>query len=98
MNPAWNARQRRAYARTCLEAATGPIPQRKALRVAYSVAWRILAGVLCLGVVASVVLHASQTPCATEDSTFCHWDADTQGNGHGRSFTTYWGGMTIYDD
>jgi hypothetical protein len=24
--------------------------------------------------------------CQTEDGTRCHWDADTQGNGHGRSF------------
>ena len=27
-------------------------------------------------------------PCATEDSTACYWDADEQGNGVGRSFTT----------
>lgn len=24
--------------------------------------------------------------CATEDSTNCYWDANTQGNGQGRSF------------
>lgn len=26
------------------------------------------------------------TPCATEDSTNCYWDATTHGNGQGRSF------------
>ena len=35
------------------------------------------------------------TPCATEDSTWCHWDAETQGNGQGTSFTTYWEGFTV---
>jgi len=36
------------------------------------------------------------TPCATEDSTWCTWHADTQGNGQGRSFVTLWDGATIY--
>ena len=26
------------------------------------------------------------TPCLTEDSTWCYWDAQTMGNGQGRSF------------
>lgn len=76
---------------------------RKALRAAYSVAWWILAGVLCLaggfylGTIANVALNASQTPCATEDSTWCHWDAETRSNGQGSSFTTYWEGFTVYE-
>jgi len=28
------------------------------------------------------------SPCVTEDSTSCYWDAEEQGNGQGRSFTT----------
>lgn len=48
MNPAWKRRQRHAYARKILEACTGPTGPRKALRIAYSVAWRILAGAACL--------------------------------------------------
>lgn len=34
-------------------------------------------------------------PCVTEDSDNCYWDADRQGNGHGRSFVTI-GGETSY--
>jgi hypothetical protein len=25
-------------------------------------------------------------PCPAEDSSFCYWDAETRGNGHGQSF------------
>jgi len=35
----------------------------------------------------AVVLSIS-TPCATEDSTNCRWDASAQGNGMGTSFIT----------
>lgn len=30
--------------------------------------------------------EAVSTPCVTEDSRNCHWQADVQGNGRGRSF------------
>jgi hypothetical protein len=33
--------------------------------------------------------------CEVEDSTFCAWNAKTQGNGLGQSFITLWEGMTI---
>lgn len=37
-------------------------------------------------------------PCATEDATGpCRWDARTQGNGEGRSFTVTSTGAVIYD-
>lgn len=51
-------------------------------------------------------LPASATPCPTEDSVGCYWDADTMGNGTGRSYTVdtdgtvhYWGCsvVTAYD-
>jgi hypothetical protein len=29
------------------------------------------------------------TPCAEEDSTNCLWDAETRGNGEGRSFLVF---------
>lgn len=35
--------------------------------------------------------------CATEDSTNCVWDADTQGNGQGRSFYDIDGEVTYVD-
>lgn len=34
-------------------------------------------------------------PCETEDSNNCYWDAETRGNGQGRSFIT-WDGVTYY--
>lgn len=36
------------------------------------------------------------TPCPTEDSTGCYWDADTMGNGHGNSFVVDYDGTTYY--
>lgn len=36
--------------------------------------------------------------CQTEDSVNCHWDAKTQGNGRGRSFTVDANGTVTYDD
>jgi hypothetical protein len=32
-----------------------------------------------------LVWLALTTPCPTEDSTNCYWDAQTQGNGRGTS-------------
>lgn len=31
----------------------------------------------------AIAPHQELAPCATEDSTGCHWDADEQGNGRG---------------
>lgn len=41
---------------------------------------------------------AGYPPCQTEDSTGCHWDADTRGNGQGRSFVVDDTGVVTYDD
>lgn len=61
-------------------------------------------------VVALLILAASVTalvwptptpalpPCPTEDSVSCVWDAQQQGNGHGRSFTTDEHGTPTYTD
>ncbi len=38
--------------------------------------------------------EAPLPPCATEDSDNCYWDADTMGNGEGRSFTVRDGVVT----
>jgi hypothetical protein len=35
-------------------------------------------------------------PCVTEDSVSCYWDADTMGNGRGRSFTVDADGVVTY--
>lgn len=35
-------------------------------------------------------------PCDTEDARACTWNASTQGNGQGNSFTDYYGLTTIY--
>lgn len=32
-----------------------------------------------------IVFLAISTPCPTEDSTNCYWDAQAQGNGRGTS-------------
>jgi hypothetical protein len=37
------------------------------------------------------------TPCETEDSTGCRWDAETQGNGYGTSFVTDHVGRTTHE-
>lgn len=42
-----------------------------------------------LGVVVAAVPHLSSLPpCETEDSVNCYWDADTMGNGRGKSYTS----------
>lgn len=40
-------------------------------------------------------LSPAYTPCATEDSTNCVWDARVQGNGQGNSFVDV-GGTAYY--
>ena len=37
-------------------------------------------------------------PCEFEDSVSCYWDASTQGNGEGFSFTVDAAGEVTYDD
>lgn len=55
-----------------------------------------------LGIVAFVVavtafqLMSLLPPCEAEDATFCYWNAQTMGNGYGKSFITLWEGFTIY--
>lgn len=36
------------------------------------------------------------TPCLTEDSTWCYWNAQTMGNGQGRSFIAITEQFVIY--
>lgn len=35
------------------------------------------------------------TPCKTEDSTMCYWDASQHGNGTGKSFVSLTEGLVI---
>lgn len=37
------------------------------------------------------------TPCAHEGELWCRWNAATQGNDRGESFTAYWEGFTVYE-
>ena len=56
---------------------------------------------LCVGTLIEVPTWGAQPdtpplpPCATEDSDNSNWDAATQGNGKGRSFTVV-GGVVTY--
>ena len=43
----------------------------------------------------AAVILAVNRPCPYEDSTFCTWDAESQGNGTGRSFVNV--GVTIWN-
>jgi hypothetical protein len=52
--------------------------------------FRKISGIGLVGAVvltAGVALGSLSTPCPTEDSTWCTWYADVQGNGTGYSFT-----------
>lgn len=40
--------------------------------------------------------HDGMDACPTEDSVSCYWDADTMGNGHGRSYTVDAHGVVTY--
>jgi hypothetical protein len=42
-----------------------------------------------IGATIGTAVGIYSTPCATEDSTNCRWDAETMGNGTGRSFIAY---------
>lgn len=62
--------------------------------------WGFIAASIVVGLTVAAFLcvpMVKATPCATEDDTWCHWSADTQGNGQGHSFTTYWEGFTVND-
>lgn len=58
-----------------------------------------LALACCIGL---KVVSDQPAPCASEDVSGitqpCHWDAATQGNGLGRSFTAYPDGRVEYDE
>lgn len=47
--------------------------------------------------IASEEPQSTLPACATEDSDNCRWDADTQGNGIGRSFVVV-NGVVTYED
>lgn len=42
------------------------------------------------------VILALTTPCATEDSANCYWDASSRGNGMGTSFIDIGGHVIHY--
>lgn len=59
-------------------------------------AWLALA-FLALGGVIGLALDNVSRPCEFEDSSWCTWYADVQGNGQGESFTSTWdGGPVVY--
>lgn len=53
-----------------------------------------IAAAFALGMMAFVQFLAF-SPCPTEDSTWCVWNAEIEGNGRGRSFIAL-GNMIIY--
>ena len=70
---------------------------REALRVAIAALFVIGVGIVYYELGASRAPaefeRALSTPCATEDSTNCHWSAATMGNGDGRSFVNVAGNV-----
>lgn len=72
------------------------MPTNKKTRL--RVNWAFLAASTLCGLILAVFMCiplVQATPCRTEDDTWCHWNAVTQGNGEGESFTTYWEGFTV---
>lgn len=51
----------------------------------------MIAGLALLGGTA-----VAMTPCQTEDSTMCYWDAGTSGDGYGTSFVSITDDIVIY--
>lgn len=52
--------------------------------------FRAITGIGLVGAViltAGIALGSLSAPCPTEDSTWCTWYADTQGNGKGHTVT-----------
>lgn len=41
------------------------------------------------------ILALLLSPCPSEDSNFCQWDAQTQGNGLGQSFVALSGNWIV---
>ena len=48
---------------------------------------------LALALVAAIPIL---TPCPTEDSTLCNWNASEHGNGHGASYVALTEDLWIY--
>lgn len=60
---------------------------------------RIISGLALLALViltAGVALGSLSAPCATEDSSWCTWYSDIQGNGQGKSFTAITDSFIVY--
>jgi len=54
--------------------------------------WRDVVAAALVAVILMVmvwVTEALTTPCPTEDSQMCTWNAQKQGNGQGESFTDW---------
>lgn len=78
---------------------TTTTPARRKRRFRIPVYLAPLLGVVAVYAVGGVLcLIAAQTPCASEDATFCIWNAETSGNGAGRSFIALTPDVTIYLD
>lgn len=59
---------------------------------------RLYSGIAILALlilVAGIALGSLSAPCLTEDSTWCTWYSEIQGNGQGDSFTSLTNGITI---
>lgn len=64
------------------------------MRVIYN--WpAIIGAALFLTLLVGLIILPFINPCEYEDSIACTWNATAQGNGHGLSFTNFWG-MTFY--
>ena len=54
-------------------------------------------GILALIILTSgIALGSLSAPCATEDSSWCTWYADMQGNGQGKSYTALTDSFILY--
>lgn len=51
---------------------------------------KTLAAIALAGIIALTALVPVLTPCATEDSSMCNWDAVRRSNGQGLSFIALW--------
>lgn len=60
---------------------------------------RIISGLALLALViltAGVALGSLSAPCPTEDSSWCTWYSDIQGNGQGHSYTAVTDSFIVY--
>lgn len=64
--------------------------------------WVMVFSAVLLAALAAAIFRAATgpalPPCQTEDSVSCHWQADSQGNGQGRSFDSDSQGNITYTD